>query len=46
MATDPVCRMHVDEKTTTTKSKTGDKVVYFCCPSCKTVFDKNPSKYV
>ncbi len=28
------------------KSVYKGKAYYFCCPSCKTKFDKNPSKYV
>jgi len=45
MATDPVCGMHVDEKTLAVKSKLGRKEVFFCCPSCKARFDKDPSKF-
>ena len=45
MAIDPVCRMKVDEKTAKLKSEYGDKTYYFCNPSCKATFDKNPAKY-
>jgi YHS domain-containing protein len=45
MAKDPVCGMIVDEKTAKYKSKHGEKIYYFCAPSCKAVFDKNPAKY-
>lgn len=45
MARDPVCGMEVDEKTAGAKSKAGDKIIYFCCPSCKSQFDKDPSKF-
>jgi len=42
---DPVCKMEIDEKTSQYKSKVGGKDVYFCCPNCKAIFDKKPSKY-
>ena len=45
MAIDPVCRMTVDEKTAKLKSDYEGKTYYFCNPSCKTTFDKNPTKY-
>jgi YHS domain-containing protein len=45
MAKDPVCRMNVDEKTAKYKSEYGGKTYYFCAPSCKATFDKNPAKY-
>ena len=45
MATDPVCGMHIDEKTSSIKSKVSGKEFYFCCPSCKARFDKDPSKF-
>jgi YHS domain-containing protein len=44
-AIDPVCKMEIDEKTSQFKSKVEGKEVYFCCPSCKSIFDKQPSKY-
>jgi len=46
MVIDPVCKMGVDEKTTKFKSDFKDKTYYFCSSSCKTNFDKNPTKYV
>jgi len=45
LAVDPVCGMHVDEKTSSVKSKVSGKEFYFCCPSCKARFDKDPSKF-
>ena len=42
---DPVCKMEIDEKTSQHKSKVEGKDVYFCCPNCKAIFDKQPSKY-
>jgi xanthine dehydrogenase accessory factor len=45
MATDPVCGMHVDEKQSNVKSMIDGKEIYFCCPNCKSRFDKDPSKF-
>jgi len=45
MAKDPVCKMNVDEKTAKYKSEYKGKIYYFCNPSCKTTFDRNPAKY-
>jgi YHS domain-containing protein len=45
MAKDPVCGMNVDEKTAKYKSDYMGKTYYFCNPSCKTTFDKNPGKF-
>jgi YHS domain-containing protein len=42
---DPVCGMIVDEKTARFKSHRGGKTYCFCAQSCKTAFDKNPSRY-
>ncbi len=44
MAIDPVCGMQVDEKTSP-KSVFNGKEVYFCCPQCKSKFDKDPSRF-
>lgn len=46
MTKDPVCGMNVDEKTAKFKSNYNGKAYYFCAQSCKTTFDKNPTKYV
>ena len=46
MVRDPVCGMMVDEKTAKFKSQHGGKTYYFCAQGCKTLFDKNPSRYV
>jgi YHS domain-containing protein len=46
MAKDPVCGMNVDEKKAAGSSTYTGKTYYFCSASCKTDFDKNPSKYV
>jgi len=45
MAKDPVCGMMVDEKKAKLKSDYMGKTFYFCAPSCKTTFDKDPAKY-
>lgn len=46
MATDPVCKMTIDEKTAAGKSDYKGKTYYFCCDACKTKFDANPGAYV
>ena len=46
MTKDPVCGMMVDEKKAKFKSDYNGKAYYFCAASCKTTFDKNPSKFV
>ncbi|HUJ85012.1 MAG TPA: YHS domain-containing protein [Candidatus Acidoferrales bacterium] len=45
MAKDPVCGMTVDEKKAKFKSDYKGKTYYFCAPTCKTTFDKNPTKF-
>ena len=45
-AIDPVCKMEIDEKNSQFKSKVEGKEVYFCCPNCKSIFDKQPLKYM
>jgi len=45
MAKDPICGMMVDEKKAKFKSDYNGKTFYFCAPSCKTTFDKDPAKY-
>jgi YHS domain-containing protein len=45
MAKDPVCGMMVDEKTAKLKSEYEGKTFYFCNASCKSTFEKNPTKY-
>jgi YHS domain-containing protein len=46
MAKDLVCGMMVDEKKAKFKSDYNGKTYYFCAASCKTTFDKNPTKFV
>jgi len=44
---DPVCGMGVDPKKAGEKKSTyGGQTYYFCNPSCKETFLKNPSKYL
>ena len=45
MVVDPVCGMKIDENTSQFKSKVNGHEVHFCCPNCKAIFVKNPSKY-
>jgi len=45
MAKDPVCGMMVDEKKAKLKSDYKGTTYYFCAPSCKATFDKDPIKY-
>ena len=43
---DPVCGMDVDPKTAAGKSDYQGKTYYFCNPSCKESFDKEPHRYL
>jgi Cu+-exporting ATPase len=44
MAKDPVCSMTVDDKSQYRSTHAGQTYV-FCCPTCKTEFDKAPGRY-
>ena len=46
MATDPVCKMTIDESKAAGTSQYNGKTYYFCAVSCKKKFDANPSAYV
>ena len=46
MATDPVCKMEVDEATAPAVSEYKGKKYYFCAVGCKKAFDKEPEKYL
>ena len=46
MATDPVCKMQVDEKQAAGKSEYNGKTYYFCARLCKEKFDQNPKQYL
>lgn len=43
---DPVCMMTVDPATAAWKSEFNGKMYYFCAPSCKQSFDKDPAAYL
>lgn len=46
-ATDPVCHMSVDPKTTRGgSSKHGEQTYYFCSPGCKSKFEADPAKFI
>ena len=45
MATDPVCKMEVDEDTSL-KTEFEGKSFYFCSGICKMVFEKEPHRYI
>jgi YHS domain-containing protein len=46
MATDPVCKMKVDESKAAGTSDYKGQTYYFCAASCKAKFDQNPAAYV
>ena len=43
---DPVCLMDVDPATARWKLDYGGRTFYFCAPSCKKAFERDPSAYV
>jgi len=43
---DPVCGMDVNEITSQYKTMYENETYYFCSQTCKTQFDKNPTKYI
>jgi Cu+-exporting ATPase len=45
MATDPVCGMQVDEKSTQWKAAYADRTFSFCSNDCRNKFQANPEKY-
>ena len=44
MSKDPVCGMTIDDKSPNKSTHAGQTYV-FCCPACKTKFDKEPGRY-
>jgi len=46
MATDPVCKMTVDEKKAAAKQEYQGKTYFFCASSCKEKFAQAPEKFV
>jgi Cu+-exporting ATPase len=46
MATDPVCKMRVDEASARFKHAHNGATYYFCSEGCMKSFRADPSKYV
>lgn len=42
---DPVCGMEFDSEKSEFKSQYKGQTYHFCCPKCKTAFDREPRKY-
>lgn len=43
---DPVCGMELSIQTATDEFEYGDKMYYFCAPTCRETFQANPNAYV
>ena len=43
---DPVCGMEVDPDTAPAKAEYKGKTYYFCAPSCRDEFEKDPERYL
>ncbi len=43
---DPVCGVRVDPAKTAHKTVYGGRVYYFCCRHCKTLFERDPERYL
>ena len=46
MATDPVCKMVIDESKAAATATYQGKTYYFCAVGCKKAFEQNPEKYL
>ena len=46
MATDPVCKMVIDETKAAGSSTYQGKTYFFCALGCKKTFEQNPEKYL
>ncbi len=46
MEKDPVCGMTIDPKTAAASTRYKGKTYYFCSKMCKTMFEREPEKYV
>jgi YHS domain-containing protein len=46
MATDPVCKMVIEESKAAATTTYQGKTYYFCAPGCKKAFEQDPQKYV
>ncbi len=45
MTQDPVCGMDVQPEQAAGQSEFQGRTFYFCCPTCKEKFDKEPERY-
>ena len=45
-AIDPVCGMIVEIATARHRAKLDGQDLYFCCPACKRLFERNPQEYL
>lgn len=43
---DPVCTMEVDSRTAQYHAQYQEEIYFFCSPSCKEKFEKQPSEYI
>ena len=43
---DPVCGMEVEQSKAAATSTYGGSTYYFCSKTCKTEFDRDPTKYL
>ena len=46
MATDPVCKMEVEESKAAATAVYEGRTYYFCAVGCKKSFEQNPEKYL
>jgi YHS domain-containing protein len=46
MAIDPVCKMKVQEQSSSLSSEYQGRRYYFCSPGCKDSFDSDPERFV
>jgi len=46
MATDPVCKMVIEESKAAGTATYHGQTYYFCSLSCKKAFEQDPQKYV
>ena len=46
MATDPVCKMVIDESKAAATAAYQGITYYFCALGCKKAFEQNPEKYL
>ncbi len=46
MIKDPVCGMAINPQNATVKTRYKGQIYYFCSQLCKTMFEREPEKYV